>query len=198
MRIDRTLPLKLSWAIYAVMWFGGVLRAQDTGWAAPLFLFIAGVIALLSAPADWKPLLVTGAIGFALETLGVHTGFPFGRYLYTGKLGISLLGVPLVIACAWMVMFAFVRQLTSHVWMAAALLTATDLLIDPVASGVLDYWRWLHPGLYFGVPVSNFLGWFAAGLLLFTLPWPRAQKNASQLLLGASILLFFAARAIPI
>lgn len=171
---------------------------RDTGWAAPAFLFVAGAIALLSDLLSdltrWKPLLTAAAIGFAFESIGVRTGLPFGRYVYTGNLGLSLLGVPLAIAFAWMVLFAFVRQLTSNVLIAALLLTATDLLIDPVASGVLGYWRWLTPGLYFGVPLSNFAGWFAVGLLLFALRWGSAEKNLSQRVLGVSILLFFAAR----
>ena len=97
MRSHRTLPLKLLWAAYAVMWAGGVLRLPDPGWAAPAFLYNAAGIALLSDLRETKPLLAAAAIGFACEVLGVHTGIPFGSYEYTGKLGWSLFGVPLAI-----------------------------------------------------------------------------------------------------
>jgi uncharacterized membrane protein len=194
MRVDRTTLLKLLWAIYGAMWVGGVMRLRDPGWASPAFLFAAGAIALLSAPAQWKELLGVAAVGFVAETIGVKTGFPFGRYLYTGTLAPSLFGVPLAIACAWMVLFAFVRQFTRNVWLAATLLTATDLLIDPLASGALGFWRWSVPGLYFGVPISNFAGWFLVSLLMFALNRQTVEKNVSQRVLGASVLLFFAAR----
>ena len=194
MRVDRTLPLKLLWAIYGAMWVGGVLRLRDPGWASPAFLFAAGAIALLSAPARWKELLGVAAVGFVAETIGVKTGYPFGGYVYTGTLAPSLFGVPLAIACAWMVLFAFVRQLTRNVWIAAALLTATDLLIDPLASGVLGFWRWSAPGPYFGVPLSNFAGWFVVSLLMFAMNRAPVGRNASQQVLGVSVLLFFAAR----
>src|SRR5689334_14519765 len=39
--------------------------------------------------------------GFAVEALGVATGFPFGTYVYSGQLGPKLLGVPLIIPLAW-------------------------------------------------------------------------------------------------
>ncbi|MEU2614327.1 carotenoid biosynthesis protein [Micromonospora sp. NPDC007271] len=39
--------------------------------------------------------------GFAVEALGVATGFPFGGYDYSGELGPKLAGVPLVIPLAW-------------------------------------------------------------------------------------------------
>jgi putative membrane protein len=93
-----------------------------------------------------------------------------------------------------MVLFAFVRQFTRNVWIAAALLTATDLLIDPLGSGALGFWRWSTPGLYFGVPLSNFVGWFLVSLLMFAMDRRPMERNVSQRVLGVSVLLFFAAR----
>ena len=194
MRVDRTLPLKLLWLIYGSMWLGGALRVRDPGWASPAFLFTAGAIALLSVPSQWKELLGAAAVGFVAEIIGVKTGYPFGGYIYTGTLAPSLFGVPLAIACAWMVLFAFVRQLTRNIWIAAALLTATDLLIDPLASGVLGFWKWSVPGPYFGVPLSNFAGWFVVSLLMFAINRRVVERSVSQQVLGVSVLLFFAAR----
>jgi uncharacterized membrane protein len=58
----------------------------------------------------------------------------------------------------------------------------------------LGFWRWSVPGLYFGVPISNFAGWFLVSLLMFALNRQTVEKNVSQRVLGASVLLFFAAR----
>jgi uncharacterized membrane protein len=54
--------------------------------------------------------------------------------------------------------------------LAAALFTLIDVIIDPLA---LRGDRWFlgpiytypHGGLYFGVPLSNFVGWFAVGVV---------------------------------
>jgi putative membrane protein len=46
-------------------------------------------------------MLITTGGGFAVEAVGLATGFPFGRYAYTTALGPRLLGVPLLIPLAW-------------------------------------------------------------------------------------------------
>ncbi|GAA5183894.1 hypothetical protein GCM10023322_24190 [Rugosimonospora acidiphila] len=60
--------------------------------------------------------VVAGAGGLAVEALGVRTGFPFGRYAYSGALGPRLFGVPLVIPLAW-------AWMAWPAWLAAARLT---------------------------------------------------------------------------
>ena len=56
---------------------------------------------------------VTTGGGFAIEALGVATGFPFGGYDYSGALGPTLAGVPLVIPLAW-------TWMAWPAWLAAA------------------------------------------------------------------------------
>jgi putative membrane protein len=60
--------------------------------------------------------VIITAGGFAVEALGVATGFPFGDYAYSGALGPRLLGVPLVIPLAW-------TWMAYPAWRAAARLT---------------------------------------------------------------------------
>ncbi|WP_328467056.1 carotenoid biosynthesis protein [Actinoplanes sp. NBC_00393] len=117
--------------------------------------------------------------GFAVEAIGVATGFPFGTYDYSGELGPKLLGVPLIIPLAWTWMawpawlaaVRVVRGRLARIALAAAGLAAWDLFLDPqmVAEG---YWRWQDavpalPGLP-GIPISNYLGWLGFALLLMT------------------------------
>jgi uncharacterized membrane protein len=46
-------------------------------------------------------LVVASGVGLTAETLGVHTGFPFGDYAYSDSLGPRLAGVPIVVPLAW-------------------------------------------------------------------------------------------------
>ncbi|MBB5825217.1 carotenoid biosynthesis protein [Micromonospora carbonacea] len=123
--------------------------------------------------------------GFAIEALGVATGFPFGSYDYSGELGPKLAGVPLVIPLAWTWMawpawLAAARLVApgvARVALAAVGLAAWDLFLDPqmVAEG---YWVWRDatpalPGLP-GVPVSNYLGWLLFAVLLMAALRPLA------------------------
>jgi putative membrane protein len=42
---------------------------------------------------------------------------------------------------------------------------AWDLSIDPCLGHLYPFWVWDSPGAYYGIPVSNFAGWFAVGVL---------------------------------
>ncbi|WP_370518031.1 carotenoid biosynthesis protein [Micromonospora sp. MP36] len=123
--------------------------------------------------------------GFAVEALGVATGFPFGSYDYSGELGPKLAGVPLIIPLAWTWMawpawLTAVRLTASRpgrIALAAVGLAAWDLFLDPqmVAEG---YWVWRDPtpalpGLP-GVPAGNYLGWLLFAVLLTSALRPLA------------------------
>ena len=192
---------------YVALWVGGVSAhvlqggpPTDAQWAAPVFLFLAGLIVLVTASsANLGGLLAAAGVGFIAEYVGVNYGFLFGRYVYTGTLQPLLLGAPLVMACAWMILFAYVKQMLlpfklskltemtiSGVWMVAI-----DLLIDPLAANRLGYWRWIETGAYYGVPARNFLGWFLVSFMIFGIVRQHPQSDLWARSVGLSILLFF-------
>lgn len=192
----------LLWAAYLFLWVGGVSSHLLTGgtpanmaWAAPVFLALAAVIVIRSELPRWQPLALAMGTGFIAEAIGVETGYPFGSYSYTPVLAPALLGVPLVVAGAWMILFAYVRQMRLGVLASAAAMAALDLVIDPLAAGFLGYWKWHSTGPYYGVPWVNFAGWFAVSVFLFALAPRQLQKNREAVWLGTSILLFFGAIA---
>ncbi|MBN1270051.1 MAG: carotenoid biosynthesis protein [Kiritimatiellae bacterium] len=190
--------------VYAVLWVGGVVSYLFLGgppagaaWTAPAFLAVAALLALLLSPlCEWPILLGAAALGFAAEAVGVAFGFPFGRYHYTATLFPQVLGVPVVMAAAWLVLFAYVRQRVRSAPAAAAWMTAIDLVIDPLAAKTLNYWAWEGTGAYYGIPWGNFAGWFAVSLLLFALARRRGPPRPYVAWLGLSVVLFFTVIAI--
>ncbi|PZG08334.1 carotenoid biosynthesis protein [Micromonospora craterilacus] len=93
--------------------------------------------------------VVTGG-GFAIEALGVATGFPFGSYDYSGQLGPKLAGVPLVIPLAW-------TWMAWPAWLVATRLTTGPSIRTPGTdhngllgggsaarppAGTAAWWRW--------------------------------------------------------
>ena len=48
-----------------------------------------------------------------------------------------------------------------------AILVMWDMSIDPASSTVKHEWIWQEGGSYFGVPFSNFLGWFLCVYTVF-------------------------------
>ena len=43
---------------------------------------------------------------------------------------------------------------------ASFIMVSWDLTIEPMMSTITGSWIWHYGGSYFGVPVSNFLGWY--------------------------------------
>jgi putative membrane protein len=50
---------------------------------------------------------------------------------------------------------------------AAFIMVAWDFANDPVWANINRLWVWQHGGAYFGVPVTNFLGWYFVVYLIY-------------------------------
>lgn len=126
--------------------------------------------------------LITWIVSFSLENLSIATGFPFGFYHYSPTLGI--LTVPLIIIFAyfsigylsWMLSHVLTGQYSKKLegkqifivpFIAAFIMVMWDLTVDPISSTLQGLWIWTYPGVYFGVPISNFFGWFLVVYLFF-------------------------------
>lgn len=127
--------------------------------------------------------LVIVVVAWGSEALGSKTGFPFGAYDYTVTLQPQLLGVPLLIPLAWLMMlspaWAVAQRITGRtsgpafVVVSAVAFTAWDLFLDPqmVHWGL---WVWEEGGAYFGIPPVNFAGWLLVAGLITALARPPA------------------------
>jgi uncharacterized membrane protein len=128
--------------------------------------------------------------GFAVEAIGVATGFPFGIYDYSGQLGPKLLGVPLIIPLAWTWMAwpawlaatRLARGTAARIALAAAGLGTWDLFLDPQMVAE-RYWTWQSPTPALpgvpGIPIGNYLGWLGFAILLMAL-LSRARAEPSR------------------
>ena len=199
-------------AAYTFLCVGGIVSYAFMGgppaaitWTAPAYLALAGALVLAYTPlGQWRGPLTAAAIGFASELVGVATGLPYGQYEYTPVLGPALLGAPLVLTCAWLVLAAHVRgamqawrmPLRAQPVVGALWMTALDLVIDPLAAGPLDYWRWSAGGVYFGIPASNYAGWFVVSLAIFAATPADWRPSRPLVWLGASVMAFFAVLAL--
>lgn len=140
-------------------------------------------------------------IGNLAENLGVRTGFPFGHYYFTGAMGPKLLVVPMLIGPAYVGMgyisWVLARIIAGDVrrplaglrlftvpLLAALVMVAWDFSNDPVWSTIERCWIWKDGGAWFGVPWSNFLGWYLTVFLIyqsFALYLRKRPSNASFL-----------------
>lgn len=161
---DAVLPAGVLVAV--LLQAGAVLTLLWQAWGAARTLRLAALV---------------GVLAWAIEALGSTTGFPFGAYHYTKVLRPQLLGVPIIIPVAWLMMlppaWAVARLITGHyrtpafVLVSALAFTAWDFFLDPQMVA-WNFWVWEHPGGYFGIPWANFLGWLLASALLTVLARP--------------------------
>jgi putative membrane protein len=123
-------------------------------------------------------------IGTVFENLGIATGFPFGRYYFTEVMGPKLFQVPILLTLAYIgmgylswtlgrVILGNLRSplLGAHIVtlpvVAAFIMVAWDFGNDPVWANINRLWVWQHGGSYFGVPLTNFLGWYLVVYLIY-------------------------------
>src|SRR6266705_3976712 len=121
-----------------------------------------------------------------LENTSILTGFPFGHYHYTDVLGPKLFLVPLLIGpayfatgyLAWVlgtVLIGDVRRKSSAFttfavpFIASFAMVTWDLGFDPTSTTIHHTWIWEQGGGYFGVPLTNYLGWFFTVYVFFQL-----------------------------
>jgi uncharacterized membrane protein len=183
----------ILWAIVALYAVTILLRPAGllpAGLNAPLGALLPAAFALLhgSRQYRWRGILVFTAICLvvsnAFENLSIFNGFPFGHYHYSDALGLKLFQVPLLIGLAYLGMGYLSWTLARLIldgrqaganWLvqvpivASFVMVSWDLTLDPAASTIGHSWIWHGGGAYFGVPVSNFLGWYLTVFVFFQL-----------------------------
>ena len=205
-----TLALLILYAlitIYSIL--GRPLGIAPSMVVTPLVTLAGFAFALLHAGQreGWSRALRLLALVFGVsllfESVGVATGWVYGPYHYTDKLGPLFLGlVPYLIPAAWFMMSypSFViadwlvpsrlntarmntgrasrwQRLLAVAAVGGLVMTAWDLVMDPimVATG---HWVWDVQGAYFGIPLQNFWGWWLTVFTTFALYLWMSGKDA--------------------
>jgi putative membrane protein len=191
-------PLILACALCLVAAFFAVrypnIQGASVGsYVSTLLIALPSAIALfryLGPSRASLSLLALSILAYAIESIGVATGLPYGSFSYGDALGPRLAGLvpyllpisytPLVVgavAAAW-----GSRPPLLHVIYATLLLVWMDAVLDPGAAS-LGFWVWPQGAVYYGVPLSNYAGWLFSGalataLLLATGKWAETPRPA--------------------
>jgi len=182
--------MNILWVLVVVL---GVARLANTLFSLSIdipLLFAAVAFALIHGALRYRWsgvvtfLVMCLVVSNILENTSILTGFPFGHYYYT--VGPKLFLVPLLIGpayfatgyLAWVlatVLIGEVRPKGSWFttfavpFIASFIMVAWDLSMDPTSSTIQHIWIWEQGGGYFGVPLTNFLGWFFTVYVVFQL-----------------------------
>lgn len=181
---NTKLWMNILWvlvAVYAAATIANSLFSLSIPIAAVLAISVIFALVHGALRYRWSGMLAFVAICLVvsniMENTSILTGFPFGHYHYTDGLGPKLFLVPLLIGPAYFstgylawavsnVLVGEVRRGSSAFttfavpFIASFLMVIWDLCLDPTASTIRHIWIWEQGGGYFGVPLTNYLGWF--------------------------------------
>jgi len=125
-------------------------------------------------------------VGTLFESVSQRTGFPFGHYRFTDLMGPKLFDLPILLALAyvgmgyvsWVLALLILgyqnepllgKKIVLLPLVASFVMTAWDLSMDPVWADIDHAWVWRDGGSYYGVPTSNFFGWFLTVYIFYQL-----------------------------
>jgi putative membrane protein len=169
------------------------------GHSIPWLTLIATAFAITHALTyiGWRNTFILFALTYTVsllfESVGVATGWIYGPYHYTEQLGPLFLGlVPYLIPMAWFMISypslviaegIIVYRSEEYLWrnlrvaaLAAVVMTAWDLVLDPIMVK-MGHWVWEVEGVYFGVPLQNYLGWLVTTFSIFILyKWATGRQ----------------------
>jgi uncharacterized membrane protein len=204
---NTKLSMKFLWALVVI---NGAATIANTlfSLAIPVaaLLLLSVLFALIHGAMRYRWtgmavfIVICLVVSNILENTSILTGFPFGHYHYTSDLGPKLFLVPLLIGPAYFatgyLAWALSTVLVGEVrrgsnafttfavpFIASFLMVMWDLSFDPTASTVNHTWIWEQGGGYFGVPLTNYLGWFLTVYLflqLFALYLRSRQAGQEQ------------------
>jgi uncharacterized membrane protein len=159
------------------------------GWklSGPTYVVLGALAALAHAirRLDTRrafTLLAAGMlVSLCAELIGTSTGLPFGPYSYTTMLGYRIGGlVPFPIPLSWFYMIycslaicgrflpAADDERSKLIWAATGglVLAAWDVSMDPAMSFATKHWVWHVVGPFYGMPWSNWFGWWLTGTII--------------------------------
>ncbi len=185
----------IRWTVILIYLLATLFSAVWHGPLAVVFLPIVLVFAIfVSACLHGKErygikniilfFIITWLISHFFEALSIQTGFPFGHYFYDKLAGPRLFQVPLIIMFAyfgtgyasWILAHILLGQFGDRLagkqivlvpLVAAFIMVMWDVCMDPLSSTVYSLWVWKEGGLYFGVPLQNYFGWFLVVYLIY-------------------------------
>ncbi|MBD8032158.1 MULTISPECIES: carotenoid biosynthesis protein [Solibacillus] len=176
MRIaDYIFYFFLFWYICGVVLVGFDLLPSWLEWSNSIFIITSGILGgiyfLIHFRFKLGFLIFVGIFvsTFIIEYYGSSSQFLFGDYTYSNYFAPNVMGVPVAIGFAWVMVIATghaiimkfgVQNIILRALLGGVLALTMDLILDPVAYKAKQYWIWHEPGIYYDIPWTNFFGWF--------------------------------------
>jgi len=143
--------------------------------------------------------LISATASLFFESMGINFGLFFSKYTYTGIIPgpklfgfdvYSIIGYGIGIYLLWSVAQAAVGKFNNEYHkgdvflipiIATFLVVAVDYATDPFMATINQAYLWVEPGVYYGIPYQNYLGWYLMAYVLFQCAalvlWQQSKKQ---------------------
>lgn len=148
---------------------------------------LIGVIKWLGVRIGLLLVASLGLFAYFIEIVGLLTGFPYGHFTYSSNVGVLLFEfIPISLPFAWApLMIGAVALSYKHksnvllfLLSTVAFLLAIDVILDPGAV-YLGFWSYGNGGVWYNVPISNYIGWVISGAVGFTIMYFFAKSHSN-------------------
>ena len=190
--VSSVWPRRAAQMFFVVFLLAVVALAGQPSPAAQVLGVGAIVIAVVHGVRvfGWSGILlflaICLAVTFAMENLSIITGFPFGHYHFEVAPALPHIGaVPIIVGLlyfamgyfSWMIASLLLDEADLHLnrpfnvvalpIIAAFVIVQWDVVMDPPNATLHRAWVWHDGGGYFGVPLSNYAGWYLTVWLFY-------------------------------
>jgi putative membrane protein len=156
----------------------------------------AALIIWLDLKKSISLIFILSIYAMTIETIAIITGFPYSNFHYTDLIGFKIMGytpytvpfayVPLFLGC-----FYLASLNTLNKWkiiiLSTFLVLLADMVLDPAAVA-LNFWIYDSPGVFYGVPLMNFLGWILTGFLSSLITLYFLKDNIDDMNIPSSLI----------
>ena len=122
-------------------------------------------------------IFILSSLSLCIEYIALVTKCPYGEFFYNNSLGGQIKNIlpwttgfsylPLLFGATSLSYF-FSKRLFYRIIISALILLTFDLVLDPGAVAV-SIWSYTTKGMYYSVPLSNFIGWILTAIFMSTI-----------------------------
>lgn len=174
---------------YFTVWQKDISFPVVSSIATVLFALPAliGVIKWLGMRSGLLLFVSLSLFAYVIEIVGLLTGFPYGHFTYSSNVGLLLFDfVPLSLPFAWaplvlgavVLSFRYKSHFFAFMICTVVLMLAIDLVLDPGAV-YLGFWSYENGGIWYNVPISNYIGWIISGVVGFAITYFFTKKRSN-------------------
>lgn len=172
--------LLLAFILIIVAFFvANVEITPQLSWISVIFIIFLAIPSYLALFTwlGWKKaigvIIILSIYALTIETIAIITGIPYSKFEYSNLIGMKILGyapftvpfsfVPLFIGSIYLASLNVINKF-KIVILASLFVLIADLVLDPAAVA-LNFWIWEANGIFYGVPLMNFIGWIITGFI---------------------------------